>query len=139
MDRVTHRIARAGWPILCGNLSGQPNVSKVGCGQALLYELPVGKPPRVLVEKNRRSKIGCLAFSPDGKTLAAGLDSGAVKLWDLTTGVLHSMSPGHNSGVTSLAYSPDGRIVASDALDGMVILWAADLRQVKWRIERPQN
>ena len=83
-----------------------------------------------------------LAFSPDGKTLAAamcgnysfspsaGTRSEVVRLWDVDTGRLHELE-GHTGGVTSVAFSPDGKILATGGHDGMLILWnAADRKQL---------
>src|SRR4051812_24829570 len=47
-----------------------------------LWEVPSGKPGRVL--KAPAGPVMALAFSPDGKTLAAGDDKAAV-LWDVAT------------------------------------------------------
>jgi WD40 repeat protein len=34
----------------------------------------------------KKDRVSSLAFSPDGKTLAAGYSSGVVRLWDTATG-----------------------------------------------------
>src|SRR5262249_44966616 len=41
--------------------------------------------------------VSCLAFAPDGKTLAsAHLDeTGSIRLWDVATGTLHASLKGH--------------------------------------------
>jgi WD40 repeat protein len=57
--------------------------------------------------------IRCVAFSPDGKSLAAGSFRGAVKVWDLSAGgaepVTHHLYAG---AVGGLAFSPDARRLA---------------------------
>jgi WD40 repeat protein len=54
---------------------------------------------------------GCVAYSPDGRRLAAaGWDQ--VKVWDAATGQ-ESLSLGPASGVTAVAFSPDGRRLAA--------------------------
>jgi WD40 repeat protein len=72
----------------------------------------------------------CLAFSPDGKTLAGG-DSYGINLWDVPSGKLtanltgHVIDPkkGNTATVFSVAFSPDGKTLASGGADGTVKLW----------------
>ena len=52
----------------------------------------------------------CLAFSPDGETLALGGHKG-IRLSDLRTGRITAVS-GENAQTSRLAWSPDGRTLA---------------------------
>jgi WD40 repeat protein len=69
----------------------------------------------------------CLAFAPDGKTLAAGGGlrdrPGEIKLWDLATGAARATLRGHQNFVSALAFAPDGRTLAAASFDGIVKLW----------------
>jgi WD40 repeat protein len=67
--------------------------------------------------------VACVAFSPDGKTLAsAGWDQ-VVNVCDAASGrVLHSL-PGHADTIYGLAFSPDGKLLASASADKTVRLW----------------
>lgn len=66
-------------------------------------------------------QIRCLAFAPDGRTLASGCGSwhwGAradrtIRLWDVSTGKELRQLVGHPTGVRSLAFAPDGKTLAS--------------------------
>jgi WD40 repeat protein/tRNA A-37 threonylcarbamoyl transferase component Bud32 len=75
--------------------------------------------------------VSCVAFSPDGETLASGSGT-TVRLWDVATGEeLHALM-GHAGGVRSVAFSPDGQRLASASEDNTVKLWdvaTGDLRQ----------
>src|SRR5262245_59994043 len=57
--------------------------------------------------------VRCVAYSPDGKTLASGGDDQTIKLWDVTTGKELATLQGHTGQVSSVAYSPDGKMLAS--------------------------
>lgn len=64
-----------------------------------------------------------LAFDPGGGILAAGLESGAIRFFDPTTGDLLAQLAAHESWVSGLAFSPDGRLLASVSDDEMVRIW----------------
>jgi WD40 repeat protein len=55
--------------------------------------------------------IRCLAFSPDGKLLAAGFISGKVRLWDVETFKARTTLHYHED-VYAVAFSPDGKLLA---------------------------
>ena len=77
---------------------------------------PVRRPGR----RGRGIPWGCrsvgkgLAFSPDGRTLAASSYlHHEILLWDLAAGRERARLRGHGSPVISLAFAPDGRSLAS--------------------------
>jgi WD40 repeat protein len=50
----------------------------------------------------------CVAFGPDGGTVAAGYDNyGCVKLWDVNRGRVWSALRGHPNAVWGLAYTAE--------------------------------
>ena len=67
--------------------------------------------------------LTAVAFSPDGKTLAAGTGSGSVQLWEVLTGAERRRFTGHHGWVGSVAFAPDGRVLASGGHDTTVLLW----------------
>jgi WD40 repeat protein len=65
-----------------------------------------------------------VAFSPDGRRLAAACTDRTVRVWDTATGQkVHSLQ--HRSWVASVIFSPDGRRLASGSKDGTVKVWEA--------------
>ncbi len=69
------------------------------------------------------SFVFCIAFSPDGKTLASGSEDKTVRLWDVETGAQRTTLSGHTDGVGCIAFSPDGKTLASGSADKTVRLW----------------
>jgi WD40 repeat protein len=64
-----------------------------------------------------------VAFSPDGRLLAAAVARNLMELRDSGTGyVLHTFE-GHGNAVTSLAFSSDGTRLASGSSDRTVRVW----------------
>jgi len=65
-----------------------------------------------------------LAFSPDGRSVAACGVSPAAYVWDTATGKLAAVFRDPSGAATSsLAYSPDGRTLAVSDYDGDIYLW----------------
>ena len=72
------------------------------------------------------SYVYSVTFSPDGKTLAAGVTDGTVWLWNLAVPAHPSLMAtinGPNGHVYSVAFSPSGGMVAAGSADGTVRLW----------------
>ncbi len=66
------------------------------------------------------SEIAVLDFSPDGKWLVVGTQSGQLFLFDNATGKLRKKLEGHEAPVTKVAFSRDGRLLASGGYDRAV-------------------
>jgi WD domain, G-beta repeat/WD40-like Beta Propeller Repeat len=84
--------------------------------------------------------VNSVAFSPDGRTLAAGITDGQVLLWDVTdparpTAPARPLSG--QDGVGPVAFSPDGRILASGS-DGTYNSYGAGTIQL-WDAADPAS
>jgi transcriptional regulator with XRE-family HTH domain len=64
-----------------------------------------------------------LAFSPDGKKLAAIGSSHTAKIWDVASGKLLVTFSGHTNNIFSLAFSPKEELLATGSLDGTALVW----------------
>ena len=68
-------------------------------------------------------KILGVAFSHDGKLLAAASEFGKIYLFNLKTNELISSFQAHNDLVTSIVFSNNGRFLISGSADGTVKFW----------------
>jgi WD40 repeat protein/serine/threonine protein kinase len=62
----------------------------------------------------------CAIFSPDGKRVAAGDESGNVSVWNATTGKRLFAVREHSRIVRRVAYNADGNLLASAGYDGLI-------------------
>jgi WD40 repeat protein/transcriptional regulator with XRE-family HTH domain len=65
----------------------------------------------------------CSALSADGTILAAGTNSGEVRLWRVADRGALTTARARGGGVYSVAISTDGKLLASGSLDGTIQLW----------------
>jgi WD40 repeat protein len=67
----------------------------------------------------------CVAFSPDGRTVASGWDDGAVRRWRMPGGDPLPALRGHTDAVFGVACARDGRIVSCGRDTPQVRVWDA--------------
>ncbi|MCD6576867.1 MAG: SUMF1/EgtB/PvdO family nonheme iron enzyme [Anaerolineaceae bacterium] len=83
-----------------------------------------------LTEENKlhHSSFVQVAFSPDGRTIAAGLTNGLITFWDINTlqligdPIIAYTAHAYSSTVT-LEYSHDGKLLATSDENGQIMLW----------------
>lgn len=93
--------------------------------------LPPGVVARLGTERLAPGYVACLAFSPDGRRLAAHNGSDKLWIWEVKTGkeLLRLKLPAANgarSGATCLAFSPDGKAFAVRCQDRAVRVWETE-------------
>jgi hypothetical protein len=100
------RFASGGW-------GGTVRIWETASGKKLL-EIPTGG-----------NYVFALAFSPDGRHLAAGTNARPdyITIWDARSGQLERKLPGHGDAVLSLAFSRDGKELLSGSYDKTARIW----------------
>jgi WD40 repeat protein len=83
---------------------------------------PAVAAPKLLTLKGEITQVTCMAFSPDGSTVALGGNSTQVELWEVAAGKRRATLPDHPDSVYSLAFSPDGKTLAVGSKQN-VVLW----------------
>lgn len=77
--------------------------------------------------KGHRGAVNALAFTADGKSLAAAAGEpaqfGEVRVWNTADGKLVRTIEGHGDALYSVAISPDGRTLATGSYDQKIKLW----------------
>ncbi|MHB0960893.1 MAG: protein kinase domain-containing protein [Pirellulaceae bacterium] len=89
----------------------------VSSGQVRIIDLQNGQELRRIA-----ADVKSLAFSPDGKLLAAGVGTGIV-LWDAATGKEIGQLAGHQSWIMSLLFFSDRMKLASGSADQTIRIW----------------
>jgi WD40 repeat protein len=69
--------------------------------------------------------VNAVAYSPDGRWIAAGGRDNTVHIYDAASGALVRILAGHTGWVTRVAWNPGGTRLASGGNDNTVRLWNA--------------
>src|SRR5215510_16610299 len=93
-------------------------------GYARLWETTTMR--EITTYRGFRQGVNSVAFSPEGKRLAAGSHGKeAIKLWDVEGHRELLTLEGTGSWFNSTAFSPDGTVLGSNTLLGRLHLWRA--------------
>jgi WD40 repeat protein len=85
-----------------------------------LLDAATGKAVGVLEGENK--SFGVLAFSRDGRTLAAAGADNRITVWDVEARRELRRLAGHG-GIESMAFDPEARLLATAGYDGGTLLW----------------
>ncbi len=103
--------------LIASEYGGDTIISTIG-----LWDVHTGELRHVL--SKHHSPLTCMAFSPDGNTLASGSRDSEIILWDIPTAKRRlSITTQHTDSVYSVAFSPDGETLASGSFDQTLRLW----------------
>lgn len=82
-----------------------------------------------------------VAWSPDGRSFAAGTADGRVILRATAAGpgdgpaIEHRLDSSTGAAVLTLQYTPDGRALAAGTSGGTLLVWDVDSGRERWRME----
>lgn len=87
--------------------------------ETYLYEVETGK----LLHKLTRRMTHGIAFSPDGKWLAAGYVDGAVVIWNVSDGSERRTMNNVAKEIYAVDWSPNGDVLVTAGRGGKITLW----------------
>ncbi len=74
----------------------------------------------------RPGSIPTVAYSPDGKRIVSGSQTGTLMVWDAHAGTAVFSLKGHAESVTIVCFSPDGKQILTGGDDRTARVWDAD-------------
>lgn len=85
---------------------------------------------------NCPERVGAMAFSPDGRSLAIACRSGKIRFYEVSRGEFSERLLDNGKRPVSLAYRHDGKVLAAGDVDGRLSFWdAAEGRMLATSIE----
>ncbi len=69
-----------------------------------------------------------VAFSPDGRLIAAALANGTIVVWSIEAGEVVTTLTGLGEAVTEVTFSNSGILIAAGAIDGDAAIWDIEPR-----------
>jgi WD40 repeat protein len=119
---------------LASGSGGLDRKSQIAWGEITFWDVAAGK--EGLSFKGHTEGIECLAFSPDGRTLATGAADSSVRLWDAATGKELAAFGRLGNRPRCVGFSPDGKTLAAAGPEG-TWLWEVAGRKELRSFKRP--
>lgn len=118
--------AGAGWSYFVHSVAISPDGGQAAT-DAIIWDDPTtmrigdyGGPLEIGTDRH----ITEVAFSPDGKRIVTGDESGLIGIFETDLGEEIVSYRGHKGTVTAVAFSPDGSQIASCSEDNTVCIWS---------------
>ncbi|HEY5894036.1 MAG TPA: hypothetical protein VIT91_12465 [Chthoniobacterales bacterium] len=138
-ELATKKVTVMGWPLehthslTAGAISPGSDFLATDCNRSITVWDLNGNRSLFETKQTLKNLVRVLAFSPDGKILAAGIgggwgysqNPGGVVFWDVPSFKEQSaeiVAP--DNTVVSIAFSPDGKLLAWGGYDGSLHLWS---------------
>ncbi len=87
-----------------------------------LWQLPTGAEIRTINGPEWFATVNSLAFSHNGKYLAAAL-ADSIAIWQPNTGTAIRQLPANTESVSTLTFTPDSQLLISGDSDGNIKIW----------------
>jgi WD40 repeat protein len=107
----------------CFAIAFNPDGSRLAVAVDYFVKVHSTEKQYVFFELKHTGTVRCVAFSPDGSTIATGSWDQTVKLWDAQTGKERATYKWPIGRVSSLAFAPDGFRLAAGGDQGSVVIW----------------
>ncbi len=130
-DRLTLRAQEDNFAHVAFSPDGQTLAGLEAKGRIQLWDRRTGRLRRTtgVTTQGRRAGLGggvsALAFSPDGRSLAAPGPDASLVLYAVDTGLRTLLFEGSTDAVLSLAWSPDGRTLVAALAKHCMRVWDA--------------
>ena len=92
----------------------------IGCGSELTLLSATGEVDKKL--QGQEGLVSRLAFSDDGRAIAAADQEGAIRIWNVATGSIEKTLPGSGE-ITALVFAPNGETLATATADNTTSIW----------------
>ncbi len=126
MRRIFSATAGGAVHLVIPSPDGKHIAAAIGDRTLLLWDISKGDVPlKIGLPAGFGEALG-LAYSPDGRRIAAGAAaSGEIGVWDTGSGQSLATLKGHSAPVAALAFSPDGSRIVSGSVDKTIRVWDA--------------
>jgi len=121
---LLHRLTPSGSDVSAIALSLDGRLLATAWDEIELWDLSAGR--RLKGIPGFGSTMDCIAFSPDGKSLACVNRNGSLKLIEVASGKDLFSLKGHDEWISWIAFSPDGKLLATASKDLTVKLWESE-------------